>query len=120
MKKAYQVEVDTDFGYAEIVFAENVNEAKILAMGSDAYDDIPYTKLRPKRVYEADVLLKSNPNLERASTANSEHARLMRSLGWKWEDGDACSVCGLSEYDSVPESYLDEDGVCEECRNESK
>ena len=115
MKKAYIVEVDVEEHSMELVFAESRNKARMAAMGSASYDDIPYIHLHPRRLPQADHLLERRPDLVIASSHDSEHARLMRDLGWCEADGHRCDVCGLGEFDSVPESWLTEDGVCKEC-----
>lgn len=120
MKKAYFVQIDEDEGYCTVVFAENRNKARVLAMYDDNFnaDYTRYIDLKPTRFPQADFFVKENPNLHMLDIDNPEHARFMRSKGWFTADSTYCDECGLASFESVPESQVVEVGgemVCLEC-----
>ena len=120
MKKAYMVRVDEDEGYDVIVFTETASKARTLAMQTDQWDGwMRFKDLRPRRFPKADHFVQEDPNLWRLNFSNPEHARFVRSEGWCNENG-FCEKCGLSVFNNVPESNLDKDGVCDECRKEGE
>lgn len=123
-KKAYVVRIDEDEGYCTVVFAENRNRAKLLAMSDDCFDSYTrYIDLRPTRIPQADFFVKENPNLHMLDMNNLEHARFLRGEGWFTADSTYCDECGLASFESVPESQVVEvDGemVCLECLQEKE
>lgn len=124
-KKAYHVRIDNDEGYCTVVFAENRNKAKLLAMADDNFnaDYTRYIDLKPIRMPNADYFVEKYPDIRSLDLANSEHARFLRYEGWWSEDCSYCDECGLATFDNVPESQLVEvDGemVCLECLHEKE
>lgn len=116
MKKAYVVRVDEDEGYDVVVFAKSPGEAKALAITTDSHDGYArFTDLRPHRFPDADKFLVDNPDLDELSFRNLEHLSFFRRHGWSSWDG-YCEKCGLGVYEELPESQLDENGMCEGCR----
>jgi len=125
MKKALYVRIDEDEGYGNVVFAENRNQARLLAMGEDGFDDndMRYIDLHPRRMPQADFFVEKYPDLCRLDINEPAHARFMRDEGWSSTDCSYCYECGLATFDAVPESQLTEvDGemICLECMKEKE
>lgn len=113
--KAY--EVTSKFSEViEIVFADSRNEAKKLALESDWFSDLEYLDLSAKRNCKADHLSDKAGILE----PTPDVLRWMRDEGWYQAEGshETCEECGLSVWESIEESYLNEDGICQECEHE--
>ena len=122
-KKAYYVRIDNDEGYCTVVFAENRNKARVLAMGDDNFDSnyIKYTDIHPIRMPHADFFTEKYPDLCRLDIDNPEHARFLRDEGWWNINCSYCEECGLATFDAVPESqleYVDGMNICLECLKE--
>lgn len=116
MKKAYQMEVDSYEGASVVVFAETPAKAKSIAMCLDCYKE--YKDLRPIRFPEADKFLDANLEIEQLNLDNPEHARFLRKNSWHCTDNalKSCVNCGFGVWDNIPESQLDADGICGECK----
>jgi len=116
LKKAYRVRVDEDEGYELIVFAESRNKAKMIAMNDLSCSGfVQYIDLHPLRFPNADRFVKENPNIEMLNFNNLEHSRFLRKEGW-WSDSfEPCEECGFSEWEIIPESTLNAEGICREC-----
>jgi hypothetical protein len=101
-----------------VTFAKNRSDAKRLALTSEWYacDDIEWTELRVKREPTLDELARRRGRGRLGDT--DEDIRIMREMGWYQYEGSswACDECGLCVWEGLPESYLDENEVCGECR----
>ena len=122
-KKAYHVRIDNDEGYCTVVFAENRNKARLLAMGDDNFDSnyIKYTDIQPTRMPQADFFIEKYPDLCRLDIDKPEHARFMRDEGWWNTNCSYCEECGLATFEAVPESqleYVNGRNICLECLKE--
>lgn len=110
--------VTTAYSEASVlVFAETVAKAKACAIGSDWLDDAEWIELQVKREPLTDVHAELFGAGE-LDMSTPEQASLARSLGW-YEivtGPESCKRCGLSPWSLLPESALDADEVCGECR----
>ena len=112
--KAYKIRIDEDEGFDIVVFAENPSKAKSIAITQDC--DINFTDLRVTRYPIVDSFYKEGMSI--LDMNDVEVQRFLRKEGW-YSDCccSICEECGLSEWENVPESLLD-DGICGECRGE--
>ena len=122
-KKAYHVRINNDEGYCTVVFAENRNKARLLAMGDDNFDSnyMKYTDIHPIRMPQADFFTEKYPDLCRLNIDNPEHAKFLRDEGWWNINCSYCEECGLATFEAVPESqleYVDGMNICLECLKE--
>lgn len=121
-KRAYVVRIDEDEGYCTVVFAENRNKAKLLAMADDDFDGcMRYIDIRPKRMSQADFFAIKYPDLCRLDINEPGHASFLRYEGWRNIDGSCCDECGLATFEAVPESQLEcvnGRNICLECLKE--
>lgn len=118
IKRAYYA-TDTENEYGYLVFATSRGEAKSIAFGLEGLCYGDFTDIRVRREPKADSYAERfGPVAEWESV---EAQRLLRSLGWYCGDSRKyCTECELGVFDLLPESQLDEDGVCAECRGETK
>ena len=92
--KAYSITDTTSYEYSTIVFARSRNEARKLAMYTDAFDDAEYINIRAIR----------NPNLD-------QYYRGLMEMDWN-DDGDRVAMVRFAGFEcSVEDSYPD----CENC-----
>ena len=96
MIKAYHAcEKDSDF--STIVFAENINQAKVIAKGSECCEDARYIDIRVNRFPQADKLYKGLPEIDWYDFET--RVLLVRDFGWSclepsWE----CENCPAKTY----------------------
>ena len=112
--KAYSLTADyVDEGL--IVFAATPGKAKSLKGFSPELCDVEWVNLICKRNKDADKFHKEGRAFLSFST--EEGQRAYRELGWtsseRWE---YCISCDQGVWDLVPESFLDDNGKCEECQ----
>ncbi len=105
--------VDSD-PFSEIVFAENRNKAK-----ADFFNEwldwihSSYTDVRARRAAWADELPRKGNRLE----YTHEVWEVLRKQGWVFNDeSESCTRCRLYEFDTLPASRLDINGVCGYCK----
>lgn len=119
MKKAYNVRIDEMEGYCVVVFAENRNQARLLAMQEDNFDSsLRYIDLSLRRMPSADFFVLKYPDITSLDLENPEHARFLRKEGWWSVDCAYCEKCGLATFESIPESQLvchNGSNICIEC-----
>lgn len=104
------------------VIAESVSKAKSLAQCHDWMCDAEWTELCVTRAPELD------PHVElfgkcvvNDSCRGAEKAKVLHGLGWWPEEGAShCGGCGLYQWDEIPESYIDDNDECVECREQSE
>jgi len=96
-----------------IIFAESANKARSMGAGADECDCEEYIHLSVRRVPEVDHLADSSGIL-----SWDGNSKIYRDLNWRPTDctGD-CHSCGLSEFDDLPESKLNDDCICKECQH---
>ena len=104
--KAYKAwnEKSDEYG-STIVFAENIREAKKIAMATDACEDANFIDIRVKRYKKADYLYKGSSEID----WDDEGTRiaLVRDFGWRCYDiSFECESCGARQYCSL----FEEDG----------
>lgn len=103
--KAYLIH-DKDF-YNEcstIVFAENRNKAKVIAMGTDCCEDCEYIDIVAKRLPEADKLYKFKSEIDWWDVET--RLFLVKELGWSCGDVSLeCGNCAAKEYCEMYETY---------------
>ena len=104
MLKAYTVcEGDNGSEYSELIFAATAKEAKKEAWKHPGFSGFEeYLQLRVKRYPKAD-------HLAGETAGCCSDWRVLRLLEWSCEDGNACSECGLNDFDR------DEFRVCWDC-----
>lgn len=113
-----------------IVFAADRNQAKSMALGTDALMDDEYIDLNCRREPRADEYA-NEFKYSVLDNWNEQECRMYRDLGWYQFDNDFhCCMCEMNEWTEVPESILkypsddpdpyDGDGVCFECRESHK
>ena len=95
-KKAYKVWFDYGEG-STVVFAENRNQAKMMAMGCDCCEGAPYIDIRVKRMQEFDRLYKGDTEIDWYDPET--RLLLVRYYGWSclepsWE----CDKCIAKKY----------------------
>ncbi len=120
MVKAYIVEArDHDVACA-LVWAKDVNIAKSIASKTAWLCDIALGHLVCYREKSADDM---RPDGYCAcDELIIEDRRLMRELEWREVDNEGieCRICGLSKWDSIVESHLNEDEVCGNCQKTNR
>lgn len=94
--KAYYA-YENNYEYSTIVFAENVSQAKTLAMWSEQFEDVPYIDIRVQRMKEADNLYKGRSEID----WDNEDTRLVlvRDFSWAcYEPSWECDTCSAKAY----------------------
>ena len=96
MPKAYKA-YEKDGEYSTIVFAENVAEAKLLALATDACSEARYIDIRVNRLPDADKLYEG---LFEIDWYDSEtRIALVRDFGWScFEPSWECNNCLAKPY----------------------
>ena len=106
MKAWVVTDEDSYEGGSAVVFAETRGKAKILARSTSACEDAEFTRIRCRRMPEADKFYKGQQELD----WYDEEARifLVRDMGWYCLNGkdSYCDDCSAKEY--CPE-WEDED-----------
>ena len=106
MKAWVVTDEDSYEGGSAVVFAETRGKAKILARSTSACEDAEFTRIRCRRMPEADKFYKGQQELD----WYDEEARifLVRDMGWYCLNGkdSYCDNCSAKEY--CPE-WEDED-----------
>lgn len=79
-----------------IVFAENIREAKKIAMSTDACSEADFIDIRVKRIKDYDVLYKGKSEID----WYDEETRivLVRDFGWSCIEEYMCDTCWAQEY----------------------
>jgi len=102
--KAYYV-TDTEYEYGYLVYANTPSEAKSKGFGKDGLDMDDYIALRVRRIPDADQYEEILGDKD--AWDSLEGQRLLRSLGWYGTESPTyCDVCGLAEFDIIPESKV--------------
>ena len=116
MKKAYLARTEGFMGdeSSMVVFGNNPTEAKQQAHGNDYFDD--YMRIRVTRMPSADKF--ANDSIKQLYWENIDHQRFFRKDGWHQEDMNRCEKCGLYVFGDLPESHLDNNRLCGECRED--
>jgi hypothetical protein len=95
--KAYKAwdEKEYDSG-STIVFAENIREAKKIAMSTDACSEAEFIDIRVKRIKECDALYKGTSEID----WYDEETRivLVRDFGWSCLEEYMCDKCPAQQY----------------------
>lgn len=79
-----------------IVFAENIREAKKIAMSTDACVDADFINIRVKRFKEFDALYKGEPEMDWYD--NETRIVLVRDFGWSCLEEYMCDKCVARQY----------------------
>ena len=79
-----------------IVFAENIREAKKIAMSTDACSEAEFIDIRVKRRKEYDFLYKGKSEID----WDDEETRiiLVRDFGWSCIEEYECDTCPAQQY----------------------
>ena len=80
-----------------IIFAENIKEAKKIAMATDTCEEANFIDIRVKRCKEADCLYKGSSEID----WDDEETRiaLVRDFGWSCYDTSfECEKCAARQY----------------------
>lgn len=91
--------------FSTIVFAENIKEAKKIAMATDTCEEARFIDIRVKRHKEADCLYKGSSEID----CDDEETRiaLVRDFGWRcYGTSWGCENCAARQYCS----WFEEDG----------
>lgn len=95
--KAYKAwdEKGYDSG-STIVFAENIREAKKIAMSTDACSEANFIDIRVKQVKDCDALYKGKSEID----WYDEDTRivLVRDFGWSCLEEYMCNECPAQQY----------------------
>jgi hypothetical protein len=113
--KCYGVTGNEDYGTA-LVWAKSSGRAKSIAMGQLwGCEMCEYTELQCRRYPQFDGLREEG--YCSGNNPSQEDLRLMYLDGWHEIEGscDTCEDCGLSVWESIPESHLNDDGICQHC-----
>lgn len=114
MVKAYRVwDSNSIDGYATVVFAENANKARNLALLTDCCEDAEYVSIRAKREKGADSLYKGQWEADWYDDAT--RLTLVRDCGWHCLDAEysECRGCVAKEVCYEPEDWVLR--RCDEC-----
>lgn len=97
-KKAYKVFDDASCeNFSTIVFADNRNEAKALALRTDVCEDARYIDVRAQRLPEADCLYKGSFEIDWYD--EDTRLALVRDFGWScFEPSFECAECPAKQY----------------------
>lgn len=97
-KKAYKVYDSANCeNLATIIFANRRNEAKVLALSTDACEDAQYTDIRVQRCPEADHLYRGGFEVDWYD--EETRVTLVRDLGWScFEPSWECDECLAKQY----------------------
>lgn len=88
--KAYRVkDSKSDEGYVTIVFAKSVNEAKTIALATDACSEARYIDIRVKRLPDADRLYKGHNEID----WYDPKTRLILVRDFSWACEETCAMC---------------------------
>ena len=105
-----------------IVFAENIKEAKKIAMATDACEEARFIDIRVKRYKEADFLYKGSSEVDWYD--EETRVALVRDFGWRCYDTSfECESCEARQYCSWFENErIEEDGekALEDMRKEDE
>ena len=95
--KAYKAwdEKGYDSG-STIVFAENIREAKKIAMSTDACSEADFIDIRVKRIKECDALYKGKPEIDWDDAET--RIVLVRDFGWSCLEEYMCDKCPAKQY----------------------
>lgn len=99
-----------------VIFAETANKAKMIGHGEWGLCNYDYIDLRATRLKDLDC--RAGEFGSRALPDGEIGSRIMRGVGWYQYDSDyldECKLCGLYQWDDVPESEIGENGICVEC-----
>ena len=94
--KAYKVWDDKCDGNS-IVFAENIKEAKKIAIHTDVCEEADFIDIRVKRYECADVLYKGKSEIDWYDEGT--RLTLVRDFGWAcYDPSDGCKYCTARKY----------------------
>lgn len=80
-------------GYSTVVFAENAQKAKKVALGTDACEDADYIDVRVQRLPEMDSHYRGRAEID---WFDMEDRKALVSLGWMClETSEECDTCPL-------------------------
>lgn len=96
--KAYKVyDSDSCENSSTIVFAENSQKARLVAMNTDCCEDAEYINIRAVRVPEADRLYAGKTEVDWYDMPT--RIELVKNLGWAcWEPSFECDTCAAKPY----------------------
>ena len=96
--KAYKVWDEKAFDpCSTIVFAENIKEAKKIAMATDTCEEANFIDIRVKRCKEADCLYKGSKEIDWDD--KETRIALVRDFGWSCYDTSfECESCEARQY----------------------
>lgn len=95
--KAYRVEDCKGDGYATIVFAKSVGEAKTIALATDACSEAQYIDIRVRRLPDADRLYKGGNEIDWYDPKT--RLVLVRDFSWSCEETSyLCDNCPAKPY----------------------
>ncbi len=96
--KAYRAWDEKAFDpWATIVFAENIKEAKKIAMATDACEEANFIDIRVRRLKEADCLYKGSSEIDWYD--EETRIALVRDFGWRCYDTSfECEKCVARRY----------------------
>ena len=80
MKAYYACDKNNDEGYATIVFAENANVAKQIALHTEACEEAAYTDIRVHRLPATDKLYKGRREIDWYNM--NDRIVLVRDFSW--------------------------------------
>lgn len=95
--KAYKAwDAKNDDSGCTVVFAENIREAKKIAMSTDACSEADFIDIRVKRFKECDALYKGKPEMD----WDDEETRIVmvRDFGWSCLEEYMCDKCPAQQY----------------------
>lgn len=104
--KAYHVTTVNSW-YSTIVFAENRNKAKALALRTDCCEDEEYINIRVTRFPEADRLYKGHYEVDWYDAET--RIALVKDFGWSCYDADysECNACPARNYCDAYKEYME-------------
>lgn len=108
--KAYSVTDRTECIYSTIVFAETAGQARAIAMGTDACEDVPFIDIWAKRVPKLDAFYKGRSELDWNN--DEDRIAMVRYAGYScaYEDDvsiDECKECPAHEWCDRYEDMID-------------
>lgn len=109
---------DTYDNRGVIIWTDTSIHAKEIAGRLYYFDDSEDDNLESRRYHAADCMYYGKQVADWDTKAGQ---RVYWKLGWALDEGSCCEECGDNwHYDLVPQSHLNDDGLCKWCEKELK
>ena len=111
--KAWNVR-DEDEGIGSIVFAATRGKAKSLGCQAPGLDGCDWVNISATRIPSLDGVMKEACILDW-----QKHKHIYWNARWFSDPDDmgCCDDCGRYHYEDIPESFIDDNNICRDCKN---